>query len=98
VVDRLAADLLVGHICVGADHGAGRGQARGVLVVRVGQLGDAEVEHLDEVGVAVALAAEAVLGLHVAVHDILGVGDRQRAADLNEDVLRARPRQRTLAS
>jgi hypothetical protein len=56
------------------------------------QLGDAEVEDLDEVGVLLAGDAKAVLRLHVAVHDLGGVGGREGATDLQEDVLRAGPR------
>ena len=39
------------------------------LLVALRQLGQAEVEHLDEVGVAAAVDEEDVLGLEVAVDD-----------------------------
>ena len=48
----------------------------------LGELGDAEVEHLD---VAVA-AQHHVLGLDVAMHDALVVRGDERRADLDRDV------------
>ena len=47
---------------------------------------DAEVEHLDEVGLAVARDEEDVLGLEVAVDDAGRVRRRQRPADLDRDL------------
>ena len=43
------------------------------------QLGDAEVEHLDELGVALALHEEDVVGLEIAMHDAGGVRRLERA-------------------
>ena len=98
VVDRFAVDLFDRHIGVGADHRAGAGEAGVVLFVRgVEELGDAEVEDLDEVFVLLAGDAKAVLRLHVAVDDLGGVGGREGATDLQGDVLRAGPGQRAAA-
>jgi hypothetical protein len=54
-------------------------------------LGDAEVEQLDEVDGAPAHVAdeEAVGGLDVAVDDVLGVRGRRAPDGLQEDVARA---------
>ena len=51
--------------------------------------GDAEVEHLDEVGLAVARDQVDVLGLEVAVDHARRVRRVQRAADLHADAHRA---------
>ena len=47
---------------------------------------DAEVQHLDEVRLAVARDEEDVLGLEIAVDDAGGVRGGQRAADLDRDL------------
>ena len=56
---------------------------------RRSSLGDAEVEHLDEVGIAVLLDEHDVLGLEIAVHDVARVRARERRGDLARDVERA---------
>jgi hypothetical protein len=86
---RIAAGLFRRHVVRRADDHAGLRQLRAGLP----DLGDAEVENLDEVRVALPLDQEDVLRLHVAVHDPLVVGRRQRAADLGKDVHGARQRQ-----
>ena len=53
-------------------------------------LGDAEVDDLHEVGPAVAIDEEHVLGLEVAVDDALAVRGAERARDLRRDVDRTR--------
>ena len=57
-------------------------------------LRDAEVDDLDEVGPAVALDEEDVLGLEIAVDDALVVRGAERARDLRRDPHRARRRER----
>ena len=86
---RVATGLLGGHVVRRADDHAGLGQLRAGHA----DLGDAEIEHLDEVGISLALDEEDVLRLHVAVDDPFVVSRRQRPADLGEDVHRARNRQ-----
>ena len=50
-------------------------------------LGDAEVEHLDEVGLPGPLQQHDVLGLQIAVHDALRVRGGQRRHDLQAATL-----------
>jgi hypothetical protein len=92
-VERLAADLLRRHVQRRADlrpvSGEGRQPARArvdlgrrarIDAVRAEPLGDPEVEHLGRT----VRAHDDVLGLHVAVHDVLGVRGVERAGDLVE--------------
>ena len=51
----------------------------------VNELGQAEVEHLDEGGVVAARDEEDVLGLEVAVDDAVRVRGRERVGDLRGD-------------
>ena len=60
-------------------------------LVGVDDLGDAEVEHLDEVGAALALDEVDVLRLHVAVDDPVAVRGAQPLRDLHQDRARAVP-------
>src|SRR5690606_15283959 len=82
---------------LGGDVAGRAADGPGALVGGREHLGEAEVEDLDEVGVAVAGDAEAVLRLDVAVDDAALVGRREGAGDLGGDVEGARPRQRALA-
>ena len=59
-----------------------------------GHLGDAEVEDLDDVALAVALDEHDVVGLEVAVDDAGGVRVLEAAQDLADDLERARRRHR----
>src|SRR5206468_7864013 len=76
--------LLRAHVRRRADDEAGARLVR--LTAVAGELGDAEVEQLDEVLVAAARAQVQVLGLQVAMDDALGVRRRQRRAALLHDV------------
>ena len=58
------------------------------------QLRDAEVEHLDEVGIALARDHEHVRRLEIAMDDLLGVRRGERLADLAEHVQQQRHRHR----
>jgi hypothetical protein len=49
-------------------------------------LGDAEVEDLDEVGLALFFDEVDVLGLEVAVDDAVGVGGGECSTELTDDV------------
>ena len=69
-----------------------RGSA--VLPARRRDLGDPEVDDLDEVRAAVAVEQEHVLRLEVAVDDALVVGGGERARDLRGDPDRAHRRER----
>jgi hypothetical protein len=89
-----ALDLLRRHIADGPERLAGRRQLRPAAE----ELGDPEVEHLDEVTAVAAPDAEAILRLHVAVDHARGMGSGQRVADLQRDPSRARPRQRPFAA
>ena len=66
-----ARGLLGRHVLGRAHRHARAGQAALARGLGLGRLGDAEVEHLDEVGGAVARDQEDVLGLEVAVDDAL---------------------------
>ncbi len=67
------------------------------LELRLRQLGDAEVEHLDEaLVVAAALDQDDVVGLEIAVDDAGGVRSAERAADAVDDVQRAPDAERPL--
>ena len=66
--------------------------ARAAVLVGVDDLGDAEVEHLDEVGPPLALDEVDVLRLHVAVDDAVARARRRSAlGDLHQDRPRALP-------
>ncbi|PCC67600.1 hypothetical protein NAEX_00607 [Nannocystis exedens] len=98
VVGREAAVELGGDVAGGAEQGAGLGQ-RGVVAPRgaADDLGQAEVEDLDVVGVVVAGEAEAVGRLDVAVDDAVLVRGREGAGDLLADVDDPLPGERPLA-
>nr|WP_293258139.1 hypothetical protein [Nannocystis sp.] len=98
----LIAGDLRGHVLGRAEQGAGLGGHLRLVVaaaeLAVGDdLGDAEVEDLDEVVVAAALDAKAVVRLHVAVHDALLVRGVKRPADLKDHAPQAGPRLSALA-
>ena len=95
----LAARLLGRHVERRSEQQAGVGQTiAGVpfVAARLDRLRDAEVDDLDEVGVA-ALDQVDVLGFDVAVEDPLGVRGAERAGDLAGDPQAALDRQRRLA-
>ena len=91
-----AGGLLGRHVLGRAEHGARAGQARlgGAPPSAGGDLRDAEVDDLDEVGAAVAIGQEHVLGLEIAVDDALVVRGAERARDLRGDPDRAQRRER----
>ena len=86
MVDLGGADLLRRHVAGGPEDRAGLGPEREGARRRVdvgldlaqGQLGDAEVEHLE----AAVAGEEEVLGLQIAVHDPALVRDGEGARDL----------------
>jgi hypothetical protein len=90
-VDLLAADLLRRHVERGAEQRAVAGGVQSGLVVA--DLGQAEVDDLDEVGVAGAGDEQDVLRLEVAVHDAHRVGFGEGVADLRGDAEDAGPGQ-----
>jgi hypothetical protein len=85
----LAPRLLRRHVFGGAEDGALRGESR---VHR--QVGEPEVEDLDEVLPAAARREEDVVALQIAVHHAEVVGARERGAHLLEDVDAAAERHR----
>ena len=86
VVDVGPTLALLGRHVVGRSHdGAGARLVRRE-VVGVRQLGQAEVQHLDEVLDAVALDEEDVLWLEIAVDDAVAVGGVEGVRDLRGDV------------
>jgi hypothetical protein len=87
--------LLRAHVLGGAAHQAGLGEAR-CPGARLLDLGDAEVEHLDEVRLVAAPLDHHVLGLQVAVDDPAGVCLAQGREDLGADPDDAGLRQREL--
>jgi hypothetical protein len=90
--EPLALALLGAHVRGRADDQAGARLVRLRSAV-AGELGDAEVEHLDEVLVVAADDEIDVLGLEVAVDDALLVRRRQRRAALGHDGQRVLERQ-----
>ncbi len=90
VIDGLAARLLGRHVFGRAHHGV---EPRERLLVRARlldfHLGDAEIEHLDEVIAAIFGDQHDVVWLQIAMHDAGGVGSRQRVGDLARDDQRA---------
>ena len=91
-VGGLSGGLLGRHV-FGRAHGHARpGEAAAGLggLLDLGALGDAEVEHLDEVGLALPADEQDVLGLEVAVDDAGVVGGLEGVAHLGGDVQRPR--------
>lgn len=82
-VDGLGVGLLGAHITRGPKDRARLGERE--LAVGVEELGDAEVEDLDEVRLARALAEEDVLGLEIAVDDAATVGFFEASTHLDRD-------------
>ena len=78
---RHAAGLLGRHVRRRAHHHAGLGLA-GALALVVGELGDAEVHHLDEVLLSLVDDEVDVVRLQVAVDDLVLVRRLERLADL----------------
>ena len=83
-VDRIAAALLGRHVVGRAAHDARAGDVgrRGVGL----QLGQAEVDHLDEVAAAAQRLEDDVLGLQIAVHDLEVVRFAERVQHLLQHV------------
>ena len=97
VIDVGATLALLGrHVRRRAEHepGARAVRAEGALVA--GQLGDAEIEELDEVLVAAARRQDDVVGLEIAVDDAGLVRRGERIRDLERDRQRPLGRQRRL--
>ena len=69
-----AAGLLRRHVVGGAERGAGAGRDTGVGHL---ELGDAEVENLDQIAAVAGVGHEQVLGLEIAVNDRRLVRDGQ---------------------
>jgi hypothetical protein len=89
-VERVADGLLGRHVDRRAERDAGLGQLDAVVdLAAADDLGDAEVEDLGEVRVAVLGHQVDVLGLDVAVDDAGGVGVAQAAQHVAQD--RQRP-------
>ena len=93
-VDRLAERLLGREVLGRAEDDAGLGQ-RLPAALGLGHLGDAEVEDLDHVALAVALDQHDVLRLEIAVHDAGRVRVVEPAEDLALDRQRALDGHRT---
>ncbi len=97
-VNGLTADLLGRHVARRADHGPGIGFGHRIvvtalLVVRPGQLGDAEIQNLDPpVG-----GDEQVLGLHITMDDAAVVRCCEPGRGLTREIDRLAPRERALA-
>ena len=79
--------LLGCHVLGRAEHRSDVGDSRAVLLLAVDRddLGDAEVDDLDEVAAAVAGDDKDVVGLEVAVNDALFVGRAERLGQLSDD-------------
>ena len=92
-VDLGAAGLLRAHILWCADDAAGGGD---VLGLGGHGLGDAEVEHFDEVGLAVHLLQEDVVRFEVPMHQALAVGLGEGLEDLGGDAHQPLRRHRRL--
>ena len=90
LIDRHAAGLLGRHVRGRADHRAGRGLKADVLVVAVDQLGDTEVEQLDQLAAIRGRRDHDVVGLEIAVDHADGVRGAEPIADLHEHRERAR--------
>ena len=88
-VDRVAHRLLGGHVLQRPDHGAHLRERRRDALGAGGRqgldLGDAEIEHLHEVRIAVVLDEHDVLGLQVAMNDALRVGRPHAGHDAAHD-------------
>ena len=78
---RLSLSLLRGHVLRRTDQGLGSGDDG----PGPEHLGDAEVQHLDEVVTTETLAEEDVLRLEIAVHDSPAVGCSERRNHLGDD-------------
>ena len=88
-VDALAARRLGRHVARVAERHAGGG----VVLHLSRELRDAEVDQLDELGIAAAAHEHDVAGAYVAVHDAVGVRGGERVAQLRGDARGARGRQ-----
>jgi hypothetical protein len=98
VDDAAVAGLFGAHVHGRAEHGAVARDALAVVGAGRGPLGDAEVEHLDEllplftndedvVGLEIAVHHAGCVGPHEGAHDLLGDGDaggRAQAAEALE--------------
>ena len=94
-IERLGAHLLGRHVVRRADHRAAERDRRRLLALA--QLRQAEIQHLGVLGSVAARDGHEVLGLEVAVNDPGLVRLGERGADLDEQLGRARERQRPLA-
>jgi hypothetical protein len=100
VIDRFSPELLGGHVGDRSQHRAGsrallqRASARGAGVAAfrgAGPTGEPEVQDLDPI----VASHEDVLGLQVPVDDPLVVGRVESPGDLERDLDRSLPRQRS---
>ncbi len=97
VIELGAAGLLGRHVLGRAADEAGAGERGALVVGAVDDLGDAEVEHLDEVGLVAPLLHHDVLGLEIAVDDAGAVRVGERREHLGDDAHHAGLGQRPLA-
>jgi len=95
LVERRPGRLLGRHVLRRPTHHVGPRQAGHVAVE---DLGDAEVEHLDEVGLVAPLLDHDVFRLEVAVDDVVRVRFAQRREHLRHDVAEALFGQRPLVA
>ena len=89
-VERALPLALLGRHVIGRAHDDARaGLVRGHSVGVDHQLGEAEIQHLDEGRVVAVRHEEDVLGLEISVDDAMGVAGRERVGDLRGDAQRA---------
>ena len=95
-IERLARELLRAHVRRRAEHHALLRELGLVAILLAASLRDAEVEDLHEVLLPGALGEDDVVRLEIAMDDPLAVRLGERAADLRDDLLDARGRDRAV--